>query len=117
MAVFDIENIVYALKGRREEIRMSYKHEWVLIEATDDIDEMEHREPTEEFLFYRAVATGDIDKVKQNCEQERFMSDKGVGILSKDRSELHPHQFLSASLQRRPVLLLHLYQGQHRLLL
>ena len=43
MAVFDIENIVYALKGRREEIRMSYKHEWVLIEATDDIDEMEHR--------------------------------------------------------------------------
>lgn len=84
MAVFDIENIVYALKGRREEIRMSYKHEWVLIEATDDIDEMEHREPTEEFLFYRAVATGDIDKVKQNCEQERFMSDKGVGILSKD---------------------------------
>ena len=81
MAVFDIENIVYALKGRREEIRMSYKHEWVLIEATDDIDEMEHREPTEEFLFYRAVATGDIDKVKQNCEQERFMSDKGVGIL------------------------------------
>lgn len=28
---------------------MSYKDEWLVIEANDDIDEMEHREPSEEF--------------------------------------------------------------------
>lgn len=63
---------------------MSYKDEWVLIEANDEIDEIEHREPSEEFLFYRAVASGDVDKVKMNCEQKRFIDSKGVGILSKD---------------------------------
>ena len=63
---------------------MSYKNEWFLLEADDDIDEIEHREPTEEFLFYRAVATGDVDKVRQNCEQDRFVEGEGVGILSRD---------------------------------
>ena len=48
---------------------MSYKNEWFLLEADDNIDEIEHREPTEEFLFYRAVATGDIETVRKNCEQ------------------------------------------------
>ena len=63
---------------------MNYKNEWFLLEADDDIDEIEHREPTEEFLFYRAVATGDVDKVRQNCEQGRFVEGEGVGILSRD---------------------------------
>ena len=63
---------------------MSYKNEWFLLEADDDIDEIEHREPTEEFLFYRAVAAGDVDKVRQNCEQGRFVEGEGVGVLSRD---------------------------------
>lgn len=63
---------------------MSYKDEWFLLEAEDDIDEIEHREPTEEFLFYRAVAGGDLDTVRKNCEQGRFVEEKGVGILSRD---------------------------------
>lgn len=63
---------------------MSYKNEWFLLEADDDIDEIEHREPTEEFLFYRAVAAGDVDKVKQNCEQGRFVEGEGVGVLSRN---------------------------------
>ena len=29
---------------------MSYKDEWLMIEANDDIDEDFHREPTEEFF-------------------------------------------------------------------
>ena len=45
---------------------MGYKNEWFLLEADDDIDEIEHREPTEEFLFYRAVATGDGETAKKN---------------------------------------------------
>ena len=63
---------------------MSYKNEWFLLEADDNIDEIEHREPTEEFLFYRAVATGDIETVRKNCEAGRFVAGKGVGVLSRD---------------------------------
>lgn len=59
---------------------MSYKDEWLVIEANDDIDEMEHREPSEEFLFYRAVANGDVDAVRKNCEQGRFMDTEGVAF-------------------------------------
>ena len=63
---------------------MSYKDEWLVIEANDDIDETEHREPSEELLFYRAVANGEVDAVRKNCEQDRFMDTDGVGVLSKD---------------------------------
>ena len=63
---------------------MNYKDEWLVIEANDDIDETEHREPSEELLFYRAVANGEVDAVRKNCEQDRFMDTDGVGVLSKD---------------------------------
>ena len=52
---------------------MSYQEEWLLFEAGDDIDELEHRQPDEEFLFYKAVANGDVEAVKKNCEQGRFV--------------------------------------------
>ena len=48
---------------------MAYKDEWLLLEADDDIDEMEHREPTEEFLFYRAVASGDVEQVRKTVNK------------------------------------------------
>ena len=51
---------------------MSYQNEWLLFEAEDEFDEIKHREPTEELLFYRAVASGDIKTVKKNCERQRF---------------------------------------------
>ena len=35
---------------------MSYQKEWLLLEANDEADEMEHRDPGEEFQFYSAVA-------------------------------------------------------------
>ena len=41
---------------------MSYGNEWLLFESGDDIDEMEHRQPSEEFLFYHAVAGGDVSR-------------------------------------------------------
>lgn len=44
---------------------MSYQNEWLLFEAEDEFDEIKHREPTEELLFYRAVASGDIKTVKR----------------------------------------------------
>lgn len=63
---------------------MGYQDEWLLLEAEDDIDEVEHRQPTEEFLFYQAVARGDTEAVRKNCEQERFLDSEGVGVLSRN---------------------------------
>lgn len=63
---------------------MGYPDEWLLIEAEDEIDQVEHRQPTEEFLFYKAVTEGDVDSVRKNCEQERFMDSDGVGVLSQN---------------------------------
>lgn len=63
---------------------MGYQDEWFLIEAEDDIDEIEHITPTEEFLFYQAVTNGDIDAVRKNCEQGRFTDSEGVGVLSRN---------------------------------
>ena len=63
---------------------MSYQNEWLLFEAEDEFDEIKHREPTEELLFYRAVASGDIKAVKKNCERQRFTECDGVGVLSKN---------------------------------
>ena len=63
---------------------MGYQDEWMLLEAGDIIDEMEHRSPTEEMLFYRAVASGDVEAVKKNCEQGRFVESEGVGVLSRN---------------------------------
>ena len=63
---------------------MSYQNEWLLLEAEDEIDEVEHRPPTEEYLFYRNVTNGDVDAIKKNCEQQRFLDSDGVGVLSRN---------------------------------
>lgn len=63
---------------------MTYQDEWLLFEAGDEIDEIEHRPPTEEFMFYRAVMSGDVEAVRKNCEQGRFVESEGVGVLSRN---------------------------------
>ena len=63
---------------------MSYQKEWLLLEANDEVDEMEHRDPSEEYQFYRAVADGDVNAVRHNCELGRFREGEGVGQLSRD---------------------------------
>ena len=63
---------------------MEYKSEWLLLETEDEIDEVEHRELIEEFQFYHAVANGNIEVVKKNCEQGMFVNTDGVGVLSKN---------------------------------
>ncbi len=63
---------------------MRYQDKWLLLEAEDDMDEVEHRPPTEEFLFYQAVTNGDVATVRKNCEQERFLDSEGVGVLSRN---------------------------------
>ncbi len=63
---------------------MKYYEEWIRLEAEDKIEGMEHRHPTEEILFYEAVASGDVDEVRKNCEMGRFIEIEGTGVLSKD---------------------------------
>lgn len=63
---------------------MRYQDKWLLLEAEDDMDEVEHRQPTEEFLFYQAVTNGDVEAVRKNCDQERFLDSDGVGVLSRN---------------------------------
>lgn len=63
---------------------MRYRNEWLLLESEDEIDQVEHRQPTEEFLFYQAVTEGDIESVRKNCEQARFLETEGVGVLSRN---------------------------------
>ena len=72
---------------------MNYKDEWRLLAISDNLDDVEHRPLTEKFLFYQAVATGDVEVVRKNCEQERLVSEDGVGTLSRN-----PHYQFEISL-------------------
>lgn len=73
----------FCLKGAEQ---MNYQNEWLLLEAEDEIDEVEHRPPTEEFLFYQAVTNGDVEAVRKNCEQKRFLDGKGGrGVVTESR--------------------------------
>lgn len=63
---------------------MSLIQEWYLQETKDSEEDITHRALDEELSFTNAVATGDIDMVRQNCEQKRFTDFTGVGKLSKD---------------------------------
>lgn len=56
-----------------------YSHE------TRDIEDRTHHRPmSEENAFWHAVATGDLDFVRQNCADKKFTQIEGVGILSRD---------------------------------
>lgn len=73
---------------------MEYRNEWLLMESEDDIDKVEHRQPTEEFMFYQAVTEGDIESVRRNCEQERFLETDGVGVLSRNELTNFKYHFV-----------------------
>ena len=38
-----------------------------------DEKEMLHRSQNDELLFYRQVASGDIEAIEENCRQHRFI--------------------------------------------
>lgn len=63
---------------------MKLQQEWYYYETNDSEQDSLHREQNEELAFYHAVSSGDIDTVRQNCEQQRFIDTEGVGILSRD---------------------------------
>lgn len=63
---------------------MEVIQEWYRQEAKDSEEDMTHSRTFEENNFYYAVASGDIEAVRENCRQQRFADPEGTGILSRD---------------------------------
>lgn len=63
---------------------MDLHQEWYQQENIASEEEMLHRSQTEEYAFYDAVSSGDIDAVRHNCELQRFADPEGMGILSRN---------------------------------
>ena len=53
-------------------------------EIAKDNETEKHRPASEEQAFYKEVARGNLEAVRQNCEAHRFISTDGVGKLSRD---------------------------------
>ncbi len=57
---------------------------WEKEELFASEQEMLHRNQNDELLFYRQVASGDLDAIEENCRQHRFLDTEGVGVLSQN---------------------------------
>jgi len=78
---------------------MDIQKEWYQYEAKDNDKSELHRAQTEELAFYHAVSSGDLDYVRKNCEEQRFIDNEGVGTLSKDPvTNLKYHFVITAAL-------------------
>ena len=64
--------------------------------------EMIHRSQNDELMFYRQVASGDMEAITENCNQHRFLETEGVGVLSRDPVlNLKYHFIVTAALVSR----------------
>ena len=75
---------------------------WKPIDVDDSREITSHREPGEEFLFYRAVAAGLIDVVQENCRRGAFENLEGTGRLSDNPvTNLRYHFVVTAAMITR----------------
>lgn len=63
---------------------MNLKKEWYLQELNTSEEADAHRPLEEEYSFYQAVSSGDMDYVSENCKQGAFANPDGMGILSSN---------------------------------
>lgn len=61
---------------------MDIQKEWQKQELQDSESSLVHRPMEEEYEFYHAVSSGDINYVQENCRQNAFSSPDGMGVLS-----------------------------------
>ncbi len=61
---------------------MNLRNEWYRKELKTGEESIVHRPLEEEYSFYRAVSSGDMDAVQKNCKKDAFINPDGVGILS-----------------------------------
>ncbi|MFG6393553.1 MAG: hypothetical protein K1W24_05110 [Lachnospiraceae bacterium] len=64
---------------------MNLRKEWCEQELHDNEEFVAHRPLEEEYSFYHAVSSGDMDYVQENCQQDTFTNPEGMGILSSNR--------------------------------
>lgn len=81
---------------------MNEEKNWKPLEVDEERETTSHREPGEEFLFYRAVAGGHISAVQENCNRGAFENLEGAGRLSDDPvTNLRYHFVVTAALITR----------------
>lgn len=61
---------------------MNLRKEWYEQELQQNEEAVAHRPLEEEYSFYHAVSSGDMDFVQENCKQDTFTNPDGMGILS-----------------------------------
>lgn len=62
---------------------MDLQKEWQLQELQKSEEEVYHRPMEEEYSFYKAISSGDMDYVRENCRQNAFTNPDGMGVLSR----------------------------------
>lgn len=60
---------------------MNLRKEWYEQELIKSEEAVAHRSLEEEYSFYHAVSSGDMDFVQENCRQDTFTNPEGMGIL------------------------------------
>lgn len=81
---------------------MDRQQQWQPVLLEEDGEITSHREPGEEFLFYRSVAAGLIDAVQENCSRGAFENMEGVGRLSDNPvTNLRYHFVVTAAMLTR----------------
>ncbi len=63
---------------------MNLQKEWYQQELKNIEESVTHRPLEEEFLFYQAVSSGDMNFVQKNCIENTFTEPDGMGVLSKN---------------------------------
>lgn len=72
------------------------------IETDENWEAKLHRDPTEEFMFYSAVAAGLVEVVQENCANRVFENPDGVGKLSDNPvTNLRYHFVVTAAMIAR----------------
>ena len=61
---------------------MNLRKEWYEQELKKSEEALIHRPLEEEYSFYQAVSSGDMNFVQENCNHNTFTNPEGMGILS-----------------------------------
>ena len=81
---------------------MDLSQGWKPVGVDREREACSHREPGEEFLFYRSVAAGLIDAVQDNCSRGAFENMEGAGKLSDNPvTNLRYHFVVTAAMITR----------------
>lgn len=73
------------------------KNEWYKRELQDSEEAVFHRPIEDEYSFYEAVKSGDMDYVQNNCDSGMFLNPDGMGLLSHNALTNIKYHFVVAT--------------------